>query len=85
MKEEFVKDVEEIVVVVEEVEWRKKDQDILKKFEDYFGKKDDELDENEKFLKEFFLNEGWIDKDRNCVFFYREVVGLDEDEEYVEE
>lgn len=58
----------------------------MKKFEDYFGKKDDDLDENEKFLKEFFLNEGWIDKERNCVFFYRDIVGeVSEDEVYLEE
>lgn len=84
-KEELAKDAEETAVAVEEAERRKKDQDISKKLEDYFGKKDDELDENEKFLKEFFLNEGWIDKDRNRVPSYREVVGLDEDEEHVEE
>jgi protein KRI1 len=85
-REELVKDEEETAVAVAEAERRKKDQDISKKLEDYFGKKDDDLDANERFLKDFFLNEGWIDKDRNRVPSYRDVVGeVSEDEAHLEE
>lgn len=85
-KEELAKDEEETAEAVQEAERRKKDQDISKKLEDYFGKKDDDLDENEKFLKEFFLNEGWIDKERNRVPSYRDIVGeVSEDEAHLEE
>lgn len=85
-KEELAKDEEETEVAVAEAERRKKDQDISKKLEDYFGKKDDDLDENEKFLKDFFLNEGWIDKDKNRLPSYRDIVGeVSEDEAHLEQ
>ena len=85
-KEELVKDEAETAAAVVEAEQRKKDQDISKKLEDYFGKKDDDLDKNERFLKDFFLNEGWIDKDKNRVPSYRDVVGeVSEDEAHLDE
>lgn len=85
-KEELAKDEVETAEAVQEAERRKKDQDISKKLEDYFGKKDDDLDANEKFLKDFFLNEGWIDKERNRVPSYRDIVGeASEDEDHLEE
>lgn len=84
--EELAKDEKETAEAVQEAERRKKDQDISKKLEDYFGKKDDDLDENEKFLKEFFLNEGWIDKERNRVASLRDIIGeVSEDEAHLED
>lgn len=84
-KEELIKDQEETALAVAETERRKRDQDISKRLEDYFGK-DDDLDANDKFLKEYILNQGWMDRDRDRVPSYKEVVGeVSEDEVYLEE
>jgi protein KRI1 len=40
----------------------------------------DDLDENEKFLREYILNKGWIDKDKNAVPTYEELVSLHNDD-----
>lgn len=80
-----MKDEEETAEAIQEAEKRKKDQDISKRLEDYFGKEDD-LDEQDRFLKNYLLNQGWMDKDRDRIPSYKEVVGeVSEDEAYLED
>ena len=80
-----MKDEEETAEAIQEAEKRKKEQDISKRLEDYFGKEDD-LDEQDRFLKNYLLNQGWMDKDRDRIPSYKEVVGeVSEDEAYLED
>lgn len=66
---------------VSDVQHRAKDADITRRLEEYFGR-DDSLDENEKFLKDYLLNKSWIDEDRDRIPSYDEIVGdVEEDEE----
>lgn len=55
-----------------------------KTVEDYFGRKE-ELDENDAFLKDYFLNEMWIDKDgkKETVVGDEELDELENDEEEI--
>eukprot|EP00898_Chlorokybus_atmophyticus_P008248 jgi/Chlat1/8424/Chrsp80S07838 len=55
---------------------------INQKLEEYFGH-DGDLDEDERFLKGYLLNRGWVDESRDRVPTYDEIVE-DEDEEAVE-
>ncbi|KAI9026817.1 KRI1-like family C-terminal-domain-containing protein [Hyaloraphidium curvatum] len=45
----------------------------------------EEVDANEKFLWDYILNRGWVDKEANRVPGYSEIVDDDEDEEHLEE
>ncbi|CAA2988856.1 Hypothetical predicted protein [Olea europaea subsp. europaea] len=61
---------------------REDDGEIEEKLDEYFGE-DEKLDENTKFLKDYFRNELWLDdgKSNNIV---DEDVGFSEDEEEIE-
>lgn len=60
------------------------EKDIAERLEDYFGK-DDNLDENDKFLKDYLLKKSWIDEDAGRIPSYEEIVGeVIEDEEELE-
>lgn len=60
------------------------DKDISQRLEEYFGK-DDHLDENDKFLKDFLLKKSWVDEDANRIPSYEDIVGdVIEDEEELE-
>ncbi|GFR40096.1 hypothetical protein Agub_g644 [Astrephomene gubernaculifera] len=48
--------------------------------EAYFGS-EGELHPDDKFLKEYILNKGWVDRDDDYVPSYREVVGEEEEED----
>ncbi|KAH7315233.1 hypothetical protein KP509_21G041100 [Ceratopteris richardii] len=61
-------------MVDDEVENDPYDKDIAARLEDYFGK-DEKLDEDEKFLKEYLLNKSWIDADTDRIPSYEEIVG----------
>ncbi|MCO5607310.1 hypothetical protein L7F22_061503 [Adiantum nelumboides] len=50
------------------------DTDIAQRLEEYFGK-DDNLDENDKFLKDYLLTKGWVDEDEERIPSYEEIVG----------
>jgi len=81
--EEVVSDEEE--EEAEKQQQRNKDVGIRQRLESYFGK-DDELDDNEKFLKTFLLNQGWIDTEKNRIPSYNEVVvEVSEDEAILED
>ncbi|KAJ7555504.1 hypothetical protein O6H91_05G042100 [Diphasiastrum complanatum] len=83
-EEEIATEKLEDEAAVVEYEQRQKDTDINRRLEDYFGKSDD-LDENERFLKDFLLNKGWIDRDQNRIPSYHEIVDdVSEDEEELE-
>lgn len=59
------------------------DQDgemLHKKVNEYFGK-DGELDENKRFLKDFFLNKMYVDKDKGKNVVDEELDGLSDEEE----
>lgn len=58
--EELEKDRKDTEEAVAEAEQRAKDLDISRRLEEYFGQ-ETELDANEKFLKSYLLNKGWID------------------------
>lgn len=82
--EEAVPDEEE-EEEAEKQQQRNKDVGIRQRLESYFGK-DDELDDNEKFLKTFLLNQGWIDTEKNRIPSYKEVVvEVSEDEAILED
>lgn len=49
----------------------------------YFGK-DDDLDENDSFVKNYLMNKGWIERESKG-FDYGDVVGVSEDENELEE
>ncbi|KAE8711580.1 mediator of RNA polymerase II transcription subunit 20a-like [Hibiscus syriacus] len=60
--------------------------ELSKKLEEYFGE-DAEMDENTKFLKEFFKNKMWIDKERKVGDLEIDIEVVDEvlrDEEEIE-
>ncbi|KAK9159000.1 hypothetical protein Scep_005574 [Stephania cephalantha] len=75
--------------VVEEEEGRGGDDDrddeaIQSRLDEYFGG-DDNLDENEMFLKNFFRNKMWVDRDgKGKEDVDVDLVGLSEDEEAIE-
>ncbi|XP_057504913.1 protein kri1 [Actinidia eriantha] len=56
--------------------------EVGKKLDEYFGK-DDNLDENEMFLKEYFRNRMWVAEARGKALD-EEVLGFSEDEEEIE-
>ncbi|GFY96658.1 KRR1 family protein [Actinidia rufa] len=56
--------------------------EVGKKLDEYFGK-DDNLDENEMFLKEYFRNRMWVAEARGNALD-EEVLGFSEDEEEIE-
>eukprot|EP00252_Welwitschia_mirabilis_P011719 TRINITY_DN2609_c0_g1_i1.p1 TRINITY_DN2609_c0_g1~~TRINITY_DN2609_c0_g1_i1.p1 ORF type:complete len:702 (-),score=222.67 TRINITY_DN2609_c0_g1_i1:327-2432(-) len=80
--EEIRKEKEEELEAIKEAEQRAKDADIAQRLNQYFGR-DDDLDENERFLKNYLLNKGWIDRD-NKGSSYEDIVGVSEDEEELE-
>lgn len=60
------------------------DLDIAQRLEEYFGG-DDNLDENEKFLKEYLLKKSWVDEDADRIPSYEEIIGdVIDDEEQLE-
>lgn len=68
-----------------EGELRTKDADIARRLDEYFGR-DENLGENEKFLKSYLLNKSWIDEDDGKIPSYEEIVGdIIEDEEELED
>lgn len=78
--EELKKDAQEdAIYAAEQAEKEKlaRQQNIL---DEYFGK-EEELNEDEKFLKSYILNRGWIDKEED---YRKEMEGLSEDEENVD-
>lgn len=81
--EELLREKKEEEEAVAEAEQRAKDAGIAKKLDEYFGK-DDDLDENDRFLKNYLMNKGWIERE-NTGFDYGDVVGVSEDEEELEE
>ncbi|KAL2645524.1 hypothetical protein R1flu_013111 [Riccia fluitans] len=80
-KDEEEKEREETEEAIAWAEQKKKDADIAKRLEEYFGR-DNDLDENDRFLKEYLLNKGWIDDDQKQSNFPRiDQELLSEDEE----
>uniref|UniRef100_A0A7C9EUJ3 Kri1-like C-terminal domain-containing protein n=1 Tax=Opuntia streptacantha TaxID=393608 RepID=A0A7C9EUJ3_OPUST len=59
------------------------DEEIEKRLDEYFGE-DEKLDENDKFLKDFFKNKLWIDKDKGKRPIENDLVGISDDEEALE-
>ncbi|GAB4843527.1 hypothetical protein Ancab_013489 [Ancistrocladus abbreviatus] len=59
------------------------DEEVKKRLDEYFGA-DGQLDENEMFLKDFFKNKLWIDKDKGQKSNDQDLVGFSEDEEEIE-
>ncbi|KAA8538509.1 hypothetical protein F0562_028120 [Nyssa sinensis] len=59
------------------------DGEIQKKLDQYFGE-DDNLDENEKFLKDYFRNKMWIDDTKGDKRLDDEGFGFSEDEDEIE-
>ncbi|KAL4203277.1 hypothetical protein AMTRI_Chr01g127090 [Amborella trichopoda] len=57
---------------------------IARKLDEYFGE-DDDLDENEMFLKNYLLNNGWVDKNKENKSSHEELFGISEDEEELDE
>eukprot|EP00850_Spirogloea_muscicola_P012152 SM000077S21626 [mRNA] locus=s77:503682:512513:- [translate_table: standard] len=57
---------------------------ISDRLEAYFGSAE-QLDHGERFLKDFLLNKGWMERDRDRVPSYEDVIGeVDEEEEELE-
>lgn len=81
--EELRREKKEEEEAVAEAEQRAKDAGIARKLNEYFGK-DDDLDENDRFLKNYLMNRGWIERESKG-FDYGDVVGVSEDEEELEE
>ncbi|CAM6105228.1 unnamed protein product [Calypogeia fissa] len=82
-KEELEREALETEEAVEEAEQRAKDRGITKRLEEYFGK-DDDLDDNDRFLKEYLLNKGWIDADQKeptYPTYHDDAEDISEDEE----
>lgn len=79
---ELLREKKEEDEAVAEAEQRAKDAGIARKLNEYFGK-DDDLDENDRFLKNYLMNKGWIERE-NKGFDYGDV-GVSEDEEELEE
>ncbi|XP_022154931.1 protein KRI1 homolog [Momordica charantia] len=75
--EEGLLKVKERGVVEEE-----KDVEFERKLDEYFGDGDDELDDNSKFLKEYFKNKLWLGEDRKVG--EEEMAMLSDDEEEIE-
>ncbi|KAI3796140.1 hypothetical protein L1987_38805 [Smallanthus sonchifolius] len=60
------------------------DREYEKKLDEYF-KEDDKLDENEKFLKDFFRKKMWLEKDNgNGKVLHDDEIDVSEDEEELE-
>lgn len=59
------------------------DEEIEKRLDEYFGE-DEKLDENNKFLKDFFKNKLWIDRDKEKRPIEDDLVGISDDEELLE-
>ncbi|BBN11576.1 protein KRI1 [Marchantia polymorpha subsp. ruderalis] len=83
-KEEIDKEKQDTEEAIAWAEQRAKDASIAKKLEEYFGR-DDDLDDNDKFLKEYLLNKGWVDQDQKTSRFPSygedtELLSEDEDE-----
>ncbi|OVA17669.1 KRR1 interacting protein 1 [Macleaya cordata] len=57
--------------------------EIERRWDEYFGR-DENLDEKEKFLKNFFVNKMWVDKDKGKKPFNDDLYVISEDEEEVE-
>ncbi|CAN8270498.1 unnamed protein product [Cochlearia groenlandica] len=60
------------------------DVEVMKKMDEYFGKKESELDEGQKFLRDYFVNQMWKDKEDNRYVEDAELDELDADEDAVE-
>lgn len=60
------------------------DVEVQNKLDEYFGK-DDELDENAIFLKEYFSNKMWIDREKDRKAIGEELDVVSEDEEAIED
>ncbi|XP_020113816.1 protein KRI1 homolog [Ananas comosus] len=54
--------------------------EVEEKLDEIFGK-DDDLSENEKFLKEYLLNRMWVDKDKEQKPSFDDACGISEDED----
>ncbi|GLJ45250.1 hypothetical protein SUGI_0952470 [Cryptomeria japonica] len=80
--EEIKREKQEEEEAVKEAQQRAKDADIARRLDDYFGK-DNDLDDNERFLKSYLLNKGWIDREEKGSLGYGDV-GISEDEEELE-
>ncbi|KAK1425683.1 hypothetical protein QVD17_21038 [Tagetes erecta] len=59
------------------------DREFEKKLDEYF-KEDDKLDENEKFLKDYFRKKMWLEKDDSGKRLYGDEIDVSEDEEELE-
>lgn len=59
------------------------DEEVTKRLDEYFGE-DEKLDENDVFLKEFFKNKMWIDKENGKNKVIEEDVAISDDEEALE-
>ncbi|XP_059641494.1 uncharacterized protein LOC132283548 [Cornus florida] len=59
------------------------DVEIQTKLDEYFGD-DDKLDENEKFLKDYFRNKMWVDESKGENPLVEDVLGISDDEEEIE-
>ncbi|XP_059649303.1 uncharacterized protein LOC132295171 [Cornus florida] len=57
--------------------------EIQNKLDEYFGE-DDKLDENEKFLKDYFRNKMWVDESKGQNPLDEVVFGVSDDEEEIE-
>eukprot|EP00249_Psilotum_nudum_P021202 c28017_g1_i1 orf=39-2042(+) len=66
--------------VITEGEQRSMDSDVRQRLEEYFGR-DDNLDEEEKFLKTYLRNQSWIDRDHDRIPSYDDIVGNVSEEE----
>ncbi|VVB00559.1 unnamed protein product [Arabis nemorensis] len=60
------------------------DEELVKKAGEYFGGGDGELDEKNKFLKDYLLNHRWKEKEKRAVIDEAELDELEDDEDAVE-
>lgn len=68
---------------VEEEDDDEGDDEMNKRLNEFFGE-DEKLDENDMFLKDFFKNKLWIDKDKGKKFIEDDMVGFSDDEDVFE-
>lgn len=68
---------------VEEEDDDEGDDEMNKRLNEFFGE-DEKLDENDMFLKDFFKNKLWIDKDKGKKPIEDDMVGFSDDEDVLE-
>ncbi|XP_024529781.1 protein kri1 [Selaginella moellendorffii] len=79
------KSKEELRREEEQAEKLRKEAPVSQKLEEYFGK-DDDLDEKDRFLKNYLQNQGWIDKNKDKLPSYEDVIGeVSEEEEELDD